>query len=92
MPGSVTRMNPEGLYSCLNESGLNVDPLGRGENAGISFWKVVYIMCISVRNMEILINSITLQVCTIMECHIIRFIGIQTGTQRFYLNGDIRND
>ena len=37
MPSSVTRMNPEGLYNYLNESGLGISPLERGGNAGISF-------------------------------------------------------
>ncbi len=37
MPSSITGMNLERVYNYLNESGLDIGPLGQGENAGISF-------------------------------------------------------
>lgn len=43
MPSRVTDMNPNGLFNYLQNSGLEVNPLGQGKNKGILFDEGGYI-------------------------------------------------
>lgn len=97
MPSIVTRMNPEGLYNYLNESGLAVTPLGQGTNAGISFWegggynvhfRTQYGDSYIQYNPSCKYHG-SVPYYKVSSGNAFSYMGSETGTQRFYLNGDI---
>ena len=100
MPSSVTRMNPKGLYNYLGKSSLDMGPLGRGENAKISFlegggynahFRTQY------GNSYIQYNPSSIHhsgeaYYKVSSGKTFSYMGVKTGIQRFNLDGGIMHD
>ncbi len=97
MPSRVTDMNPKGLFNYLKNSGLEVNPLGRGANKGIPFdegggYNVHFET--SYGDSYIQYNPSSshhdgLPYYKVSSGNIFEYTGERTGTQRFFLSGQI---